>query len=181
METRSEGKWYLVATSSSSEVKVKLNLEQRIKVMGVGDSIFEVLVPDKEEEVETPAGKKKLVKAMIYPGYCMVRMDLDDSTWGIVRNTPGVTGFVGQGKHPVPLTDKEFEKIQNQMGVGSVAPVTYAMFKVGQSVRIVDGPFSDFIGDIEEVNMTKKKLRVKVHIFGRETPVELGFSEVEDV
>jgi len=176
-----QGSWYLVHTSSAAENKVKLNLEQRVKVMGMSDQVFEVLVPEQEVEAETPKGKKKTVKKQIYPGYVLVRMSLNDRSWAMVRDTPGVTGFVGQAKHPTPLSEKEVEAILHQMGVGNAAPVNYSTFKMGQSVRIMDGPFSDFIGNIEEVNMEKKKLRVMVHIFGRETPVELGFSEVEEV
>jgi len=176
-----QGSWYLVHTSSAAENKVKLNLEQRVKVMGMSDQVFEVLVPEQEVEAETPKGKKKTVKKQIYPGYVLVRMSLNDRSWAMVRNTPGVTGFVGQAKHPTPLSEKEVEAILHQMGVGNAAPVNYSTFKGGQSVRIMDGPFADFIGNIEEVNMEKKKLRVMVHIFGRETPVELGFSEVEEV
>ena len=176
-----DGEWYLVQTSSSAENKVKINLEQRVKVMGMTGEVFEVLVPETEVEAETPKGKKKIVKKQIYPGYVLVRMLLNDRSWAMVRNTPGVTGFVGQAKHPTPLSEKEVEAVLHQMGVGNVAPVTYTAFKIGQSVKIMDGPFSDFIGNIEEVNMEKKKLRVMVHIFGRETPVELGFAEVEEV
>lgn len=176
-----DGRWYLVHTNSSAENKVKANLEQRVKVMGMQGEVFEVLVPTEEVETETPKGKKKTVQRQLYPGYVLVRMSLSDKSWAMVRNTPGVTGFVGQGKHPTPLTDKEVEGILHQMGLGYAAPTKYSAFKVGQSVRIMDGPFSDFIGHIEEVNLEKKKLRVMVHIFGRETPVELGFSEVEEV
>lgn len=176
-----KGQWYLVHTASSAESKVKANLEQRIKVMGMQEQVFEVLVPEQEVEVEGAKGKKKLVKRQIYPGYILVRMSLNDHSWAMVRNTPGVTGFVGQAKHPTPLSEKEVEAILHQMGIGNAAPVSYATFNVGQSVRIMDGPFSDFIGNIEEVNLEKKKLRVMVHIFGRETPVELAFSEVEEV
>lgn len=175
------GQWYLVHTASSSEAKVKANLEQRLKVMAMQDQVFEVLVPEQEVEVENAKGKKKLVKKQMYPGYVLVRMLLNDKSWAVVRNTPGVTGFVGQAKHPTPLSEKEVEVILHQMGIGNAAPVAYSTFKVGQSVRIIDGPFSDFIGNIEEVNLEKKKLRVMVHIFGRETPVELTFSEVEEV
>ena len=175
------GEWYLVHTNVSTETKVKANLEHRVKVMGMQDQVFEVLVPEQETEVETPKGKKKTVKKQIYPGYVLVRMSLNDRSWAVVRNTPGITGFVGQAKHPTPLSEKEVESILHQMGMGNAAPVTYVAFKVGQSVKIMDGPFADFIGNIEEVNLEKKKLRVMVHIFGRETPVELGFSEVEEV
>lgn len=175
------GNWYLVHTATASESKVKANLEQRIKVMGMHDQVYEVLVPEQETEVETPKGKKKTVRKQIYPGYVLVRMSLNDKSWAMVRNTPGVTGFVGQAKHPTPLSDKEVETILQQMGIGNAAPTTFTTFKVGQNVRIMDGPFSDFIGEIEEVNLEKKKLRVMVHIFGRETPVELGFTEVEEV
>jgi transcriptional antiterminator NusG len=176
-----QGRWYLVHTGTSMENKVKTNLEHKSKVMGLQDEVLEVLVPLQEVEVETPKGKKKVVKRQIYPGYVLVRMILTDKSWAVVRNTPGVTGFVGQGKHPTPLTDKEITSILAQMGVGNVAPTAAAIFKDGQSVRIVEGPFADFIGNIEEINLEKKKLRVMVHIFGRETPVELGFSEVEEV
>jgi transcription termination/antitermination protein NusG len=180
MSDSQDGRWYLVHTSSSVETKVKANLEQRVKIMGMSEEVFEVLVPEEETEVETPKGKKKTVKKQIYPGYVLVRMILNDRSWAMVRNTPGITGFVGQAKHPTPLSEKEVESILYQMGMGSAAPVSYSTFNVGQSVKIMDGPFSDFIGNIEEVNLEKKKLRVMVHIFGRETPVELGFSEVEE-
>ncbi len=181
MNTSELGKWYLVHTSSSAEQKVKANLEQRVKVMGMQGEVFEVMVPTESVETETPKGKKKIVQRMIYPGYVLVRMLLSEKSWAMVRNTPGITGFVGQGKHPTPLTDREVEGILHQMGIGNAAPARHVSYKVGQGVRIMDGPFSDFIGHIEEVNMEKKKLRVMVHIFGRETPVELGFAEVEEV
>lgn len=179
--TENQGKWYLVHTGTSMEKKVKSNLEHKSKVMDMQEEILEVLVPMQEVETETPKGKKKLVQRQIYPGYVLVRMHLSDKSWAVVRNTPGVTGFVGQGKKPTSLTDREVASILGQMGVGHASPVATTVFKDGQSVRIIEGPFADFIGNIEEINLEKKKLRVMVHIFGRETPVELGFSEVEEV
>lgn len=183
--------WYVIHTNTSAENKVKANLEHRIQVMKMEDKIFEVLVPAEAPEKE-PAGSKKKVRVAknpasnfsrrIFPGYVLVRMILDDASWAVVRNTPGVTGFVGMGRRPTPLDEKEVENVRYQMGLHDVKPQTAQVsFKEGQQVKITEGPFSDFTGIVDKVSDDKKKLSVLVHIFGRETAVELGFNQVEEI
>ena len=173
------GHWYVVHTNSSMEHKVKANLEHRIQTMNMQDQIFAILVP---MEPEAPEGGRKKTKnaRKVFPGYILVNMKLNDQSWAVVRNTPGVTGFVGLGRKPTPLAPKEVETIRYQMGLQETKPVSHVTFREGQSVRITDGPFSDFIGQVDAVYADKKRLRVMVHIFGRETAVELGFVEVEE-
>jgi transcriptional antiterminator NusG len=174
-----EGDWYVVHTNSSMEHNVKKNLEHRIQTMGMQDQIFDILVPMEPESED--GGKKRSKNARkVFPGYILVNMLLNDRSWAVVRNTPGVTGFVGLGRKPTPLQDKEVESIRYQMGLHETRPVSHVTFRVGQSVRITDGPFSEFIGLVDKVYGDKKRLRVMVHIFGRETAVELGFVEVEE-
>ncbi len=176
-----EGQWYVVHTNSSMEHKVKANLEHRIAVMKMQDQIFDILVPMEPEAGDANGtGKKSKNARKVFPGYILVRMKLNDESWAVVRNTPGVTGFVGLGRRPTPLEPKEVETIRYQMGLQETKPVTHVTFQEGQSVRITDGPFSDFIGHVDKVYSDKKRLRVMVHIFGRETAVELSFLEVEE-
>lgn len=171
-----EKNWYVVHTYSGYENKVKVNLEKRVESMGMEDKIFRILVP-MEEEMQYKRGKRRITKKRIYPGYVIVEMLLTDDSWYVVRNTPGVTGFVGSGSKPVPLQEKEIEDIMKLMGVHEARPKVE--FEVGESVRVISGPFENFIGTIKEVEGLKGKLKVLVSMFGRETPIELDFSQVE--
>lgn len=171
-----EARWYVVHTYSGYENKVKRNLEQRIVTLGVSDQVFEVIVPT-EEEIEIKDGQRRTVQRKIFPGYIMVQMILSDETWHVVRHTPGVTGFVGPGSKPVPLPEHEAQAILKQME--AEAPKIRVEFSVGQAVRIVDGPFADFEGVVDEINQEKGKVRVLVSFFGRETPIELDFMQIE--
>ena len=181
-----EARWYVVHTNTGCEAKVKANLEHRVSVMKMHNFIFDILVPTEAEPEDNtpPSAKKKLKKKSgkkIFPGYILVKMNLNDDSWAVVRNTPGVTGFVGLGRRPTPLQEKEVENILYQMGLQHTKPVSHHTFTDGQKVKITDGPFADFIGVVDRVNAEKKRLRVLVHIFGRETSVELSFMEVEEI
>jgi len=171
-----EKQWFVIHTYSGYENKVKTNLEKRVESMNMGDKIFRVLVPV-EDEIQIKDGKKKTVKRKVYPGYVMVEMIMTDTSWYVVRNTPGVTGFVGTGAKPIPLHLAEVKQILKQMGV--TEPKTRIDVVIGQSVRVSSGPFENFIGSVDEVNPEKGKLRVLVSMFGRETPVELEFAQIE--
>ena len=168
--------WYVIHTYSGYENKVKTNLEHRIESMGVEDQIFQVLVP-MEEEIEIRNGQRQTVNKKVFPGYVLVEMVMSDESWYVVRNTPGVTSFVGSGNRPTPLQEGEVKAILKQMGVE--APKFKVQFAKGQSVRVTDGPFAEFIGTVDEVNPERNKVRVLVSIFGRETPVELDFLQIE--
>jgi transcriptional antiterminator NusG len=168
--------WYVVHSYSGYENKVKKNLEHRIESMGMQDQIFQVVVPT-EEEVELKDGQRRTTERRVFPGYILVQMIMNDESWYMVRNTPGVTGFVGSGTKPVPLRPEEVEKIMNRME--AEAPRIKVSFRPGQKVRIVEGPFEDFMGTVDEINMEKGKVRILVSFFGRETPVELDFLQVE--
>lgn len=170
--------WFVVHCYSGYENKVKHAVEQRIETMGMRDSIFDVLIPT-EEETEVKDGKRRTVEKRVFPGYILVQMRLDEDSWYVVRNTPGVTGFVGMGNEPTPLTKAEVDRIMNRME----DPDTKVRvdFKVGEKVRIVGGPFNEFIGTVSDIDHDKEKVRVMVDFFGRETPVELDFLEVEKV
>lgn len=173
-----EKQWYVIHTYSGYENKVKANLEKRIESMNMGDKIFRILVP-MEDEVEIKDGKKKISKKKVFPGYVLVEMIMTDDSWYVVRNTSGVTGFVGSGSKPIPLHDSEVKNILRQMGVEE--PKSRAAFDLGQSVRVISGPFENFIGSIEEIYPDKAKVKVLVSMFGRETPVELEYMQVEKV
>ena len=174
------GAWYVIHSYAGYENKVKSNLESRIASMNMEDSIFEVVIP-MEDVIEFKAGKKVLVPKKVFPGYLLVRCDLDDDSWRVVRNTPGVTGFVGLGAKPTPLSRSEVENIL-QVKVEGLEPQKKSRprleYEVGESVRVREGPFADFTGQIAEINEDQLKLKVLVNIFGRETPVELEFSQV---
>jgi transcriptional antiterminator NusG len=175
--TRLPGDWYVVHTYAGYEAKVKANLENRIQSMNMEDRIHEVVIPT-EDAVEIKAGKKQTVQRKVFPGYVLVRMDLDDDSWYVVRNTPAVTGFVGPpGARPVPLSLKEVEAILAEPEEGEEI-VTSVEYEEGENVRVTSGPFADFTGTISEINADQSKLKVLVSIFGRETPVELGFDQV---
>ncbi len=170
--------WYVVHTCSGYENKVKTNLEKRVDSMGMQDKIFRILVP-MEEEFEIKDGKKKIVQKKVFPGYILVEMAMGDDSWYVVRNTPGVTGFVGPGSKPIPLEPDEINSIMRRMGMDSPRPKV--TFEIGQSVRIISGPFDNFIGVIEGVQAERGKARVLVSMFGRETPLELDFGQLVEV
>lgn len=172
------GSWYVVHSYSGYENKVKQNLEQRIETMDMQGSIFEVVVPT-EEEVEIREGKKRTTRKRVFPGYILVHMILDDESWYVVRNTPGVTGFVGSGTRPIPLTESEVSKILDRMEAEQ--PRIKVNFRLGETVRIVEGPFADFMAVVDEIYPERGKVRVLVSFFGRETPVEMDFLQVEKV
>jgi transcriptional antiterminator NusG len=175
------GSWYVVHTYAGYENKVKSNLESRIASMNMEDRIFECVIP-MEDVIEFKGGKRVTVQKKVFPGYLLVRCELDDDSWRVVRNTPGVTGFVGLGAKPTPLSRKEVESILQVQPTGTDgAPKKArhrAMYEIGESVRVREGPFADFTGTIAEINEDQMKLKVLVNIFGRETPVELEFSQV---
>ena len=175
-QPKDDRRWYVIHTYSGYENKVKNNLEHRIQTMDMADKIFEVVVPV-EDEVEIKDGQRRTVQRKIFPGYVLVQMAMTDESWYVVRNTPGVTGFVGSGNKPVPLQDDEVKGIMKQMRVET--PRIKVAFAKGQSVRIIDGPFADFIGVVDDLSYEKGKVRVLVSFFGRETPVELDFLQVE--
>jgi transcriptional antiterminator NusG len=168
--------WYVIHCYSGYENKVRHNLEQRIETMGMKDKVFDVVVPT-QEEIEVRDGKRRTVERHIFPGYVLVNMILSEESWFVVRNTPGVTGFVGMGTLPTPLRPEEVAQILKRME--AEAPTVKVTFKVGERVRIIDGPFNDFRGMVSEIDMERTKARVMVSFFGRETPVELDFLQVE--
>lgn len=171
-----EKQWYIVHTYSGYEERVRRNLEQRIKFMDADDKVFRIVIPT-EDEIEIRGGQRRTVTKKIFPGYILVQMKMDDESRNVVRNTPGVIGFVGGGNEPSPLAEEEANGILNQMVAG--APRVKVGFTTGQSVRVVDGPFIDFVGIVDTANMEKGKVRVLLTLFGRETPVELDFLQVE--
>jgi len=168
--------WFVVHCYSGYENKVRHNLEQRIETMGMKDKIFDIVVPT-EEEIEVKEGKRRTVERRVFPGYILVNMVMTEESWYVVRNTPGVTGFVGMGNTPTPLRPEEVSQIIKRME--AEAPRIKVTFKSGERVRIVDGPFNDFRGTVAEIDMERAKVRVMVNFFGRETPVELDFLQVE--
>ena len=172
--------WYIIQTYSGYENKVKKNLDQRIKQIDLGHLIFQVVIPT-EEEIEIRDGQRRTVSKKLFPGYVLIQMLMEDDAWSLVRNTPGVTGFAGgneeEGSRPVPLDDEEAGRILRQMDAGT--PRINVGFAIGESVRVIDGPFIDFVGQVDDINLDKGKVRVMVSMFGRETPVELDFLQVE--
>lgn len=173
-----KAKWFVVHTSSGHEVRVMETLRQRVETMGLKDTIFEMLVPT-QDKIIIRGGKKQEVKEKIFPGYMLVKMILDDPTWLAVRTTAGITGFVGAGNKPTPLSEIEVKNIQKF--VSSPAPRYKTKFVNGEAVKITDGPFSDFLGTIHEIDEEKGKVKVLVSIFGRETPVELDFLQIQKI
>ena len=176
MPKEGERRWYVIHTYSGHENKVKTNLEHRIASLDMKDKIFQVLVPT-EEEIEIKNGKRFPVEKKVYPGYVLVEMIMDDESWYVVRNTPGVTSFVGSGNKPTPLTDAEVRAILRQIKMEQ--PRYKVAFTKGEPVRVTDGPFADFHGVVDEVHPDRNKVKVLVSIFGRETPVELDFLQIE--
>lgn len=171
-------RWYVIHTYSGQEGRVAEQLRQRVEAMGFTDRVWEILTPT-QEKIEIRAGAKQTIREKIFPGYMLVRMILTDPSWLVVRTTPGITGFVGVGNTPTPLDDKEVAAIQKFMAQG--APKFKAKFSLGEAVKIVDGPFAEFLGTVESIDETQGKLKVLVSIFGRETPVELDFLQVAKI
>lgn len=178
------GRWYVIHSYAGYENRVQQNIETRMRSMNVEEKIHEIIIP-MEDVIEFKGGRKTVVKKKVFPGYVLVRMDLDDDTWYVIRNTPGVTGFVGAGNKPNPLTKKEVENILgsgevNEKGQPAVPTKSKPRleYEVGEQVRVTTGPFADFNGAISEIDVDRSKLKVLVDIFGRETPVELEFGQV---
>ncbi len=169
-------RWFVIHTYSGYEERVKKNLEQRIKFMDFRDDVLQVVIPT-EEETEVRSGQRRVVTKKILPGYVLIQMRMSDQSWNIVRSTPGVTGFVGSGSKPIPLREEEVSRIMKQMA--AEAPRVKVGFKKGQSVRVTDGPFIDFVGVVDDISAEKGKVKVLLSLFGRETPVELDFLQVE--
>ena len=176
MTVSSDARWYIIHTYVGHEEKVKNKLLQRIKSMDAGNRILDVEIP-KENEIEIRSGQRRTVEKKMFPGYLLVRMMMDHDSWKVVRETPGVTGFVGDGKEATPLEEGEASRILRQKEEGTAQ--VKIRFKKGESVRVIDGPFSDFIGTVDEINMGKGKVKVLLTLFGRETSVELDFLQVE--
>jgi transcriptional antiterminator NusG len=169
-------KWYVIHTYSGHEERVKKNLEQRIKFMDFGNEISDVVIPT-EDEIEVRSGRRRTVTRKILPGYVLVQMKMDERSWSVVRNTPGVTGFVGSGNTPTALGEGEVCEILKQMT--AEVPKVKVGFRKGQSVRVTDGPFAEFVGIVDEINMTKGKVKVFLSLFGKETPVELDILQID--
>ena len=167
--------WYVIHTYSGYENKVKTNLDHRISSMDMENKIFQVIIPT-EDVVEIKAGKKVVSQKKVFPGYILVQMDLGDDSWYVVRNTPGVTGFVGSNAKPTSLSEAEVDKVLHRVAVGKPKPTSE--YSEGQTVKVVNGPLAEFTGTISEINIDQSKLKVLVSIFGRETPVELSFNQV---
>ncbi len=177
-EAVDEFQWYIVHTYSGFEERVKETLRQRAEAMGMGDSFGDVEIPT-ETVVEYRNGKKVETKRKFFPGYILVQMKMSDQGWHVVKNTPKVTGFVGTGKRPAPLTQEEVDQILEQVSSAKDKPRPKYVFDKGEPVKIIDGPFNNFTGVVEEVNLDRNTLKVMVTIFGRATPVELDFSQVQ--
>jgi transcriptional antiterminator NusG len=175
-----ERAWFAIHTYSGYENKVKSHLEARITSMNMRNKIFRVIVP-MEEEVEIKQGQRRTVQRKTFPGYVLVEMVMSDEAWYVVRNTPGVTSFVGSGTKPVPLQEHEIKSILKQVTKETEKPKAKISFSKGQSVRVIDGPFADFIGTVSDINMDRNKVTVLVSFFGRETPVVLDFLQVEKI
>lgn len=172
--------WYVVHTYSGYEHKVKESLEERIKILGLQDEIFQILVPT-EEVIELKKGKRKISPRKFFPGYILVEMEMTSETWNVVRSIPKITGFVGGGTNPPALSEKEIKVILEQISSGKAKPKPKILFDVGENVRVIDGPFTNFTGIVENVNPDRGKIKVMVSIFGRSTPLELDFAQVEKI
>ena len=175
-EADDDRSWFVIHCYSGYENKVRHNLEQRIESMGMKDQIFDVVIPT-QEEIEVRDGKRRSIERHVFPGYVLVNMIMSEESWYVVRNTPGVTGFVGMGNDPIPLRPEEVSQILRRME--AEAPTIKVTYKPGEKVRIIDGPFNDFPGVVDEIDMDRSKVRVMVNFFGRSTPVELDFLQVE--
>lgn len=178
VEIKDDGRsWYVIHTYSGYENKVRDNILRRIRSMNLADRIFQVIIP-MEEEIEFKDGKRRTLLKKIYPGYVLVEMTLTDETWYVVRNTSGVTGFVGAGVKPIPLSDEEVKQVLRQIDTDKPSKVSLFV-SIGEGIRVKSGPFKDFTGIVQEINTEKEKVKVSISIFGRETPVELDFSQVD--
>ncbi|OGY44189.1 MAG: transcription termination/antitermination protein NusG [Candidatus Buchananbacteria bacterium RIFCSPHIGHO2_02_FULL_38_8] len=178
-QTLQQGRrWYVIHTYSGYEENVKRNLEQRIESMDMEDKIFNVLIPT-EKKIRIKNGKRKIVTEKIFPGYVLVEMVVDDNSWYVVRNTPNVTGFIGSGTTPTPISEKEIKELQKRMGVEE--PTFKIDVTVGAPVRIMDGPFKSYEGKVSHIDETRGKIKVLVNMFGRETPIELDFLQVKKI
>lgn len=173
----SEKRWYVIHTYSGYENKVKANLERKVHSLGMENEVFNIVIP-MENEIEVKDGKKRSVQRKVFPGYVLVEMIVNDRSWYAVRNTPGVTGFVGSGTKPIPLTDEEVKQIMRSMGVEESRPKIDLQLQ--QIVRLKNGPFAGCLGSVSEINEERGKLKVLVDMFGRETPVEVDFTQVEE-
>jgi transcriptional antiterminator NusG len=171
-------RWYVINSYAGYENKIKANLEHRVESMNMGNKIFDIYIP-KEDVVEIKGGKKEVSSKRVFPGYLLVKMYMDDDSWYVVRNTPGVTGFVGRDDKPIPLSDYEVKRIMKRESAEKPRPKTD--FEVGQPVKVTTGPFANFDGTISEINLDQGKLKVLVSIFGRQTPVELNFNQVSKI
>jgi transcriptional antiterminator NusG len=176
LEGSSEGHWYVLHTYSGYENKVKKTIESKVDARDLADRVYEIVVPT-QEEIEIRQGQRHNVMKKVFPGYVLVRMELDEETWYELRNTPGVTGFVSSQNKPVQLTEEEAQNVLK--GMTAEPPKVKIQFAIGDTVRIIDGPFADFRGEIDEINNEKGKIKVLVSFFGRETPVELDFLQAE--
>lgn len=177
-ETPRELQWFIVHTYSGFEERVRETLRQRAEAMGMGDAFGDIRIPT-ETVVEYKDGKKREVERKFFPGYILVEMEMSDAAWHVVKNTPKVTGFVGTGKRPTPLSQEEIDQILEQVTTAKEKPKPKYVFDKGEPVKIIDGPFNNFTGVVEEVNLDRNTLKVMVTIFGRATPVELDFSQVQ--
>lgn len=177
-EVRQEKHWYVIHTYSGYENKVSANLERKVHSLGMENEIFRIVIPMEKEAELNKDGKKRVVERKVFPGYVLVEMIVNDRSWYAVRNTPGVTGFVGSGTKPIPLTDEEVRQIMASMGVEEAR--AHIDFQLQQLVRLKSGPFADQVGKIAEINEERGKLKVLVDMFGRETPVEIDFTQVEE-
>lgn len=174
----SRPRWYVINSYAGYENKIKINLEHRIESMNMGDKIFDIYIP-KEDVVEIKSGRKEISSKKVLPGYLLVKMYLDDDSWYVVRNTPGVTGFVGNRDKPVPLSTLEVGRIMKRQDTGK--PRQKTDFEIGQPIKVTTGPFANFDGSISEINLDQGKIKVLVSIFGRQTPVELNFNQVSKI
>ena len=179
VESKVQGDWYVVHTYSGYENKIKVDLSKRVESMNMQDKIFDVIIPE-AQEVEYKGGKRKVTSRRVFPGYVIVNMIMDEDSWYVVRHTPGVTGFVGSGNKPVPLQEHEIEKILQQMGLVESKPKIIDI-AVGENIRVRTGPFANFEGVVRELLPDRGKIRVNISMFGRETPVELDYEQIEKV
>jgi len=175
--TEKRGEWYVVHTYSGYENKIKVDLTKRVESMNMQDKIFHIIIPE-EQEVEFKGGKKKITTKRVFPGYVFVNMIMDDESWSAVHHTPGVTGFVGSGTKPIPLQDDEITKILRRMGLVEQKPRIIDI-EVGENVRVKNGPFENFEGIVKELLADRGKVRVSISMFGRETPVELDYEQID--
>ncbi len=171
-----EGQWFVIHTYSGYEERVRKNLELRFKFLDAGNDVLQIVIPT-EDVIEVRGGQRRTMTKKTLPGYVLIRMKMSDQSWSVVRNTPGVTGFVSSGTKPAPLEEEEVNRILKQME--AEAPTVKVGFRKGQGVRVVDGPFTDFVGAVDEISGEKGKVKVLLSLFGRETPVELDFLQVE--